>query len=104
MKPATAGGPYKVPRQHDSWRSITLAVAMHAVLLFLWVGVSWQNNDPVEVQAEIWDMKVQEAAPRRRLNQPRNLSRNRKWSRRRRRRRWKRRLCRRKIRKSPCSA
>jgi len=64
MKPATAGGPYKVPRQHDNWRSITLAVAMHAVLLmFLWVGVSWQNNDPVEVQAEIWDMKVQEAAP-----------------------------------------
>jgi colicin import membrane protein len=64
MKPATAGGPYKVPRQHDNWRSITLAVAMHAVLLmFLWIGVSWQNNDPVEVQAEIWDMKVQEAAP-----------------------------------------
>lgn len=64
MKPATAGGPYKVPRQHDSWRSITLAVAMHAVLLlFLWVGVSWQNNEPTEVQAEIWDMKVQEAAP-----------------------------------------
>jgi colicin import membrane protein len=59
MKPATAGGPYKVPRQHDNWRSITLAVAMHAVLLmFLWIGVSWQNNDPVEVQAEIWDMKV----------------------------------------------
>lgn len=64
MKPATAGGPYKVPRQHDNWRSIALAVAMHAVLLmFLWIGVSWQNNDPVEVQAEIWDMKVQEAAP-----------------------------------------
>lgn len=64
MKPATAGGPYKVPRQHDGWRSITLAVAMHAVLLlFLWVGVSWQNNEPTEVQAEIWDMKVQDAAP-----------------------------------------
>lgn len=64
MKPATAGGPYKVPRQHDNWRSITLAVAMHAVLLlFLWVGVSWQNNEPTEVQAEIWDMKVQDAAP-----------------------------------------
>ena len=64
MKHATAGGPYKVPRQHDNWRSITLAVAMHAVLLlFLWVGVSWQNNEPTEVQAEIWDMKVQEAAP-----------------------------------------
>jgi colicin import membrane protein len=64
MKPATAGGPYKVPRQHQGWRSVALAVAMHAVLLlFLWVGVSWQNNEPTEVQAEIWDMKVQDAAP-----------------------------------------
>jgi len=64
MKPATAGGPYKVPRQNEGWRSIALAAAMHAVLLlFLWVGVSWQNNEPTTVQAEIWDMKVQEAAP-----------------------------------------
>jgi colicin import membrane protein len=64
MKPATAGGPYKVPRQNEGWRSMVLAVAMHAVLLlFLWVGVSWQNNEPTEVQAEIWDMKVQDAAP-----------------------------------------
>ena len=64
MKTATAGGPYKVPRQNSSWRSVVLAVAMHGVLLlFLWVGVSWQNNEPTEVQAEIWDMKVQEAAP-----------------------------------------
>ncbi|ELX13462.1 protein TolA [Janthinobacterium sp. HH01] len=64
MKPATAGGPYKVPRQNEGWRSVVLAAAMHAVLLlFLWVGVSWQNNQPTEVQAEIWDMKVQDAAP-----------------------------------------
>jgi colicin import membrane protein len=64
MKPATAGGPYRVPRQNEGWRSVLLAAAMHAVLLlFLWVGVSWQNNQPTEVQAEIWDMKVQEAAP-----------------------------------------
>ncbi len=64
MKPATAGGPYKVPRQNEGWRSVALAAAMHALLLlFLWVGVSWQNNEPTTVQAEIWDMKVQEAAP-----------------------------------------
>jgi colicin import membrane protein len=64
MKPATASGPYKVPRHNEGWRSVVLAVAMHAVLLlFLWVGVSWQNNEPTEVQAEIWDMKVQDAAP-----------------------------------------
>lgn len=64
MKPATAGGPYKVPRQHNGWRATILAVSVHALLLlFLWVGVSWQNTDPTEVQAEIWDMKVQDAAP-----------------------------------------
>lgn len=64
MKSATAGGPYKVPRQHHGMRASLLAIAVHAVLLlFLWIGVSWQNNDPVEVQAEIWDMTVQQAAP-----------------------------------------
>jgi colicin import membrane protein len=64
MKPATAGGPYKVPRQNNGWRALTLALLMHALLvLFLWIGVSWQNNEPVEVQAEIWDTKVQDAAP-----------------------------------------
>ncbi|MBA5690331.1 cell envelope integrity protein TolA [Duganella sp. LX47W] len=64
MKQATAGGPYKVPKQHDGLRSAGMAVAMHAVLiLFLWVGVSWQSNEPVAVEAEVWDMKVQSAAP-----------------------------------------
>lgn len=64
MKHATAGGPYKVPKHHDGLRSVTMAVAMHAVLiLFLWVGVHWQSNEPVAVEAEVWDMKVQTAAP-----------------------------------------
>lgn len=64
MKQATAGGPYKVPKQHDGLRSAGMAVAMHAVLiLFLWVGVSWQSNEPVAVEAEVWDLKVQSAAP-----------------------------------------
>ncbi|WP_295994440.1 cell envelope integrity protein TolA [Rugamonas sp.] len=64
MKPSSTGAPYKVPRQHDGWRSLTLAAAMHAVLiLFLWVGVHWQSNKPVAVEAEVWDMSVQQAAP-----------------------------------------
>ncbi|KQQ42497.1 protein TolA [Duganella sp. Leaf126] len=64
MNPPTAGGPYKVPRQHNGLRAAILAVSVHVVLLlFLWVGVSWQNSEPTEVQAEIWDMKVQDAAP-----------------------------------------
>ena len=64
MKPASTGAPYKVPREHDGWRSLTLAAAMHALLvLFLWFGVHWQSNKPVAVEAEVWDMSVQQAAP-----------------------------------------
>jgi colicin import membrane protein len=41
-----------------------MAAAMHAGLFFfLWVGVHWQSNEPVAVEAEVWDMKVQTAAP-----------------------------------------
>jgi colicin import membrane protein len=64
MKPATAGGPYRVPPEPSRWPAITLAVAVHALLLaFLWFGINWQNNEPVQVEAEVWDMKVQAAAP-----------------------------------------
>jgi colicin import membrane protein len=64
MKHATAGGPYRVPKRDDRWSSIGLAAAMHAGLLFfLWVGVAWQNNEPVAVEAEVWDMTTQTAAP-----------------------------------------
>ena len=45
-------------------RSVLLAVAMHlGLLLFLWIGIRWQNNEPVAVEAEVWDMSVQTAAP-----------------------------------------
>lgn len=41
-----------------------MAVGVHALLLaFLWIGVNWQNEQPVQVEAEVWDMKVQSAAP-----------------------------------------
>lgn len=65
MNPAAAGGvPYRVPPEPNRWPSITLAAVVHAgLLLFLWAGVSWQNTEPVAVEAEIWDMKVQTAAP-----------------------------------------
>ena len=43
--------------------SILLAVFVHAILLsFLWFGISWQSNEPVAVEAEVWDMSVQTAA------------------------------------------
>jgi colicin import membrane protein len=64
MKPATAGAPYRVPPEPSRWPAILLALAVHALLLaFLWFGISWQNNQPVAVEAEVWDMKTEAAAP-----------------------------------------
>jgi colicin import membrane protein len=64
MNQATAGTPYRVPPEPRRWSAIVLAVAVHALLLtFLVVGISWQNNKPAAVEAEVWDMKVQTAAP-----------------------------------------
>jgi colicin import membrane protein len=58
------GSPYQVPPEPNRWPSIGLAVGVHALLLaFLVVGINWQNNQPVAVEAEVWDMKVQSAAP-----------------------------------------
>lgn len=64
MTPAAAGGvPYRVPPEPSRVPSIALAVVVHAgLLLFLWAGISWQNTAPIEVVAEVWDMKVQAAA------------------------------------------
>jgi colicin import membrane protein len=64
MTMANAGGPYRVPKRHGGTRAFVLALAMHGVLfMFLWVGIRW-NNDPVGVDAEIWDMTTQMAAPK----------------------------------------
>ncbi|KAB8063416.1 cell envelope integrity protein TolA [Janthinobacterium violaceinigrum] len=58
------GKPYRVPRERSRWPSLGLALAMHlGLLFFLWVGVHWQNTEPVAVEAEVWDMQVQTAAP-----------------------------------------
>jgi len=60
----TAGSPYRVPPEPKRWPSIGLAVGVHALLLaFLYIGVSWQTTAPIQVEAEVWDMKVQSAAP-----------------------------------------
>lgn len=60
----TAGSPYRVPPEPKRWPSIGLAVGVHALLLaFLYIGVNWQTNSPVTVEAEVWDMQVQSAAP-----------------------------------------
>jgi len=64
MTMANAGGPYRVPKRHGGTRAFLLALAMHCVLFaFLWVGIRW-NNDPTGVDAEIWDVTTQMAAPK----------------------------------------
>lgn len=67
MNPAAQdSAPYQVPAEPSRTSSMLLALAVHAGLLgFLWVGISWQNTPPVAVEAEVWDLKVREAAPQR---------------------------------------
>nr|WP_314543656.1 cell envelope integrity protein TolA [uncultured Massilia sp.] len=60
----TAGPHYRVPPEPNRWPAIGLAVGVHALLLaFLVIGVNWQSNTPVAVEAEIWDVDTQIAAP-----------------------------------------
>lgn len=72
MHPAAgSGSPYQVPPEPSPVSSTLLAVGMHALLLgFLWIGIRWQNVEPVAVTAEVWDMQVQDAAPRAPAPQP----------------------------------
>jgi colicin import membrane protein len=52
------------PPPRGSWRAVTLALTVHiALLAFLWIGVRWQNETPLVVEAEIWDPQIREAAP-----------------------------------------
>jgi colicin import membrane protein len=61
---AIGGSPYQVPPEPNRWPSIGLAVGVHALLLaFLVVGINWTNNQPIAVEAEVWDTTVQSAAP-----------------------------------------
>jgi len=65
MNPAAAGGaPYTVPPEPSRAPSILMALGMHALLVvFLYIGVRWQNTEPTAVEAEVWDIKTQVAAP-----------------------------------------
>lgn len=54
----------KIPKEPGKKTAILLAGLMHVLLiLFLWIGIRWQNETPVGVEAEIWDMTTRSAAP-----------------------------------------
>jgi colicin import membrane protein len=60
----TDATPYTVPKEPGRWRAITLAALVHAALLiFLWIGIRWQNETPATIEAEVWSPQVREAAP-----------------------------------------
>lgn len=55
----------RFPREPGQWRSVSLAALVHLLLLiFLWVGVQWQNKETMAVEAEVWDMSTRDAAPK----------------------------------------
>lgn len=61
----TAAAPYSIPPEPGRARAIALATLVHVLLFaFLWIGVRWQNETPVSVEAEIWSPQAREAAPR----------------------------------------
>jgi colicin import membrane protein len=66
--------PYSVPKEPGRWRAIFLAAAVHAALVaFLWIGIRWQNETPVSVDAEVWNLTPKEAAPEPRVAPPPSL-------------------------------
>jgi colicin import membrane protein len=57
--------PYSIPKEPGRWRAIILAALVHALLFgFFWIGIRWKNEQPVAVEAEVWDMQAKQAAPR----------------------------------------
>lgn len=60
----TEHSPYSIPNQPGNWRAIVLAIAVHAVLFaFLWIGIRWQSETPIAIEAEVWNLQTKEAAP-----------------------------------------
>lgn len=59
-----SSSPYNVPKEPGRWRAITLAALVHIGLLaFLWVGVQWQSETPVTLEAEIWTPPTRQTTP-----------------------------------------
>ena len=56
---------YTIPQDPGRNGALLLAVVVHlALLVFLWIGVSWQSGEHGGVEAEVWDTQYREAAPK----------------------------------------
>jgi colicin import membrane protein len=59
-----AGMPADIGSDSNAGTSFVLAGVVHlALIAFLWIGVQWQSETPLAVEAEVWDMTAREAAP-----------------------------------------
>ncbi len=56
---------YSIPAEPGRFGAFLLAGVVHLILIsFLWVGIRWQNETPITVEAEVWDTTVRQAAPK----------------------------------------
>ena len=56
---------YSIPAEPGRFSAFVLAGVVHLILIsFLWVGIRWQSETPVTVEAEVWDTTVRQAAPK----------------------------------------
>ncbi len=56
---------YSIPKEPGGRGALVLAVVVHlALLVFLWIGVSWKSQEHGGVEAEVWDTQYREAAPK----------------------------------------
>jgi len=55
---------YSIPKETGKTKAFIYALVVHLVLLaFLWIGIRWQSSSSGAIEAEVWDIKVTEAAP-----------------------------------------
>jgi colicin import membrane protein len=60
-----AANAYTIPPEPGRAGAWFLAAVMHMMLFsFLWIGIRWQNEAPITVEAEVWDTKIAQAAPK----------------------------------------
>jgi colicin import membrane protein len=55
---------YSIPQEPGRWKAFALAAAVHlALFALLWVGIRWQSQTPVTLEAEVWSPQVHDVAP-----------------------------------------
>ncbi len=55
---------YSIPQEPGRWSALAMATAVHlALFALLWIGIRWQSQTPVTLEAEVWSPQPQESAP-----------------------------------------